>query len=252
MIPRFVKPIWGKEGTIFLLEVDHLSVFYGKAQVFNDVNLRVDKREIVAIIGPNGTGKTTLLRAISGLHRAVKGSITFLGERIDRLPSHEIVKRGIAHCPERYKLFPDMTVLENIEMGAFLRKDHSAIKTDLEEAFSLFPLLEERKSQQAKTLSGGEQQMLTIARALMSKPKLLMLDEPSLGLAPIIREKLVNAIREIRKRGITIMMIEQDVALALSLCDRGYVFEEGTVSMEGSKKFLEGNPKIREAYLGII
>jgi len=212
----------------------------------------VDKGEIVAIIGPNGTGKTTLLRAISGLHRATKGKITFFGERIDRLPPHEIVKRGIAHCPERFKLFPDMTVLENIELGAFLRKDHSAIKKDLDDVFALFPLLEERKSQMARTLSGGEQQMLAIGRALMSKPKLLMLDEPSLGLAPIIRENLVDAIQEITRRGITIMMIEQDVPLALRLCDRGYVFEDGTVIMEGSKKFLEGNPKIREAYLGIV
>jgi branched-chain amino acid transport system ATP-binding protein len=247
-----VRLTWAKEGTVFLLEVNNLSVFYGKAEIFHDVNLKVNKGEIVAIIGPNGTGKTTLLRTISGLHRAAKGSIIFSGERIDNLPPHEIVKRGIAHCPERYKLFPDMTVLENIEMGAFLRKNQSEIKTDLEEAFSLFPLLEERKRQQARTLSGGEQQMLAIARGLMSKPKLLMLDEPSLGLAPIIRDKLVDAIREITKRGITIMMIEQDVALALDLCDRGYVFEEGTVIMEGSKKFLEGNPRIREAYLGII
>ena len=234
------------------LEVSNLSVFYGKAQIFHNVNLNVDRGEIVAIIGPNGTGKTTLLRTISGLHRAAEGSITFFGERIDGLPPHEIVKRGIAHCPERYKLFPDMTVLENIELGAFLRKDVSEIQKDMEEVFALFPLLEERRSQEAKTLSGGEQQMLAIARALMSKPKLLMLDEPSLGLAPIIREKLVDAIQEIRSRGLTIMMIEQDVALALSLCDRGYVFEEGTVCMEGTKKFLEGNPKIREVYLGMV
>ena len=235
-----------------LLEISNLSVFYGKAQVFHDVNLKVDKGEIVAIIGPNGTGKTTLLRAISGLHKATVGCIIFMGDRIDRLPPHEIVKRGIAHCPERYKLFPEMTVLENVELGAFIRKDHSAIKRDLEEVLNLFPLLEERKRQEARTLSGGEQQMLAIARALMSKPKLLMLDEPSLGLAPIIRENLIDAIKEINKRGLTIMMIEQDVALALSLCDRGYVFEEGTVYMEGPKKFLEGNKKIREAYLGIV
>ncbi len=234
-----------------LLEVSNLSVYYGKAEVFHDVNLSVDKGEIVAIIGPNGTGKTTLLRVISGLHRAAKGKITFMGERIDGLPSHEIVKRGIAHCPERYKLFPEMTVFENVELGAFLRRDQSAIKKDLSDAFKLFPLLEERRNQDARTLSGGEQQMLAIARALMSKPKLLMLDEPSLGLAPIIREKLVDAIKEIKRRGLTIMMIEQDVALALSLCDRGYVFEEGTVCMEGTQEFLKDNPKIREAYLGI-
>jgi branched-chain amino acid transport system ATP-binding protein len=237
---------------IMLLEVNNLSVFYGKAQVFHDVSLIVDSGEIVAIIGPNGTGKTTLLRTISGLHRAAVGNITFMGERIDGLPSYEIVKRGIAHCPERYKLFPEMTVLENVELGAFLRKDQSSIQSDLEDAFNLFPLLKERKSQEARTLSGGEQQMLAIARALMSKPKLLMLDEPSLGLAPIIREKLVDAIQEIRRRGVAIMMIEQDVALVLSLCDRGYVFEEGSICMEGTRNFLKGNPKIKEAYLGIV
>jgi branched-chain amino acid transport system ATP-binding protein len=235
-----------------LLEVSDLSVFYGKAQVFHDINLRVDRSEIVAIIGPNGTGKTTLLRAISGLHEAAVGSIKFMGERIDGLPPHEIVKRGIAHCPERYKLFPEMTVLENVELGAFLRRDHSSIQRDLEEVFTLFPSLKERKNQEAKTLSGGEQQMLAIARALMSKPKLLMLDEPSLGLAPIIRKKLVDAIQEIRERGLTIMMIEQDVGLALSLCDRGYVLEEGSIYLEGTRKFLKGNPKIKEAYLGIV
>ncbi|UCC58260.1 MAG: ABC transporter ATP-binding protein [Candidatus Bathyarchaeum sp.] len=235
-----------------MLEISNLSVFYGKAQVFHDVNLRVEREEIVAIIGPNGTGKTTLLRAISGLHRVAVGSITFMGERINGLPPHEIVKRGIAHCPERYKLFPEMTVLENVELGAFLRKDSSSIQRDLADALNLFPLLKERKSQEARTLSGGEQQMLAIARALMSKPKLLMLDEPSLGLDPIIREKLVDAIQEIRRRGLTIIIIEQDVALALSLCDRGYVFEEGTICMEGTREFLKGNQKIKEAYLGIF
>ena len=234
------------------LEVSNLSVFYGKAQVFHNVNLRVDRGEIVAVTGPNGTGKTTLLRAISGLHRVAEGSIKFLGERIDGLPPHEIVKRGIAHCPERYKLFPDMTVLENVELGAFLRKDHLAIQRDIEDSFNMFPLLNERKHHEARTLSGGEQQMLAIARALMSKPKLLMLDEPSLGLAPIIRAKLVDAIQEIRRRGITIIMIEQDVALALSLCDRGYVLEEGSIYMEGTREFLKGNQTIREAYLGIF
>jgi len=235
-----------------LLEVSNLSVFYGKAQVFHDVNLRVERGEIVAIIGPNGTGKTTLLRVISGLHRAAVGSITFMGKRIDGLPPHEIIKRGIAHCPERYKLFPEMTVLENVALGAFFRKDQALIKRDLEEAFNLFPLLEERKNQEARTLSGGEQQMLAIARALMSKPKLLMLDEASLGLAPIIREKLIEAIKKIRKRGLTLLMIEQDVALALRLCDRCYVMEEGGICMEGTREFLKGNNKIKNAYLGVF
>lgn len=234
-----------------MLEVKNLSVYYGKAQALHDVNLRVDKGEIVTIIGPNGTGKTALLRAISGLLKPTEGTIKFQGERIDKLPPHEIVKRGIAHCPERRRLFPEMTVMENLELGAYLRKDAEKIRNDLETVIKLFPLLKERKSQEARTLSGGEQQMLAIARALMSNPKLLMLDEPSLGLAPIIREKLTNAIYEIERSGVTILMVEQDVGLALSLCDRGYVFEEGSVCMEGSRRYLKDNPRIKKAYLGI-
>ena len=224
---------------------------YGKAQILHDVNLGVNEGEIVGIMGPNGTGKTVFLRTISGLLKPTEGSITFLGERIDKLSSHEIVKRGIAHCPERQKLFPEMTVMENLEIGAYLCNDAEKILSDLKATFELFPLLEERKQQMARTLSGGEQQMLTLARALMSSPKLLMLDEPSMGLAPIIREKLVNAINEINRRGITVLIVEQDVALALSLCDRGYVFEEGSVCIEGSRAYLKGNPRIKEAYLGI-
>jgi branched-chain amino acid transport system ATP-binding protein len=211
----------------------------------------VNEGEIVSILGPNGTGKTALLRSISGLLKPREGIISFLGERIDRLPPHEIVRRGIAHCPERKKLFPEMTVSENLELGAYLRKDVDGIRKDLRETLELFPLLQERKSQEAQTLSGGEQQMLTLARALMSKPKLLMMDEPSLGLAPIIREKLMDSIREIRRRDITILIVEQDVCLALDLCDRAYVFQEGTVSMEGSRDELAGNPRIKEAYFGI-
>ena len=234
-----------------MLEVKDVSIYYGKAEVLHDVNLKVNSGEIVTIIGPNGTGKTALLRVISGLMKPEKGSITFFGERIDGLHSHEIVKRGIAHCPERKRLFPEMSVMENLEMGAYLRKDTKNIDQDLKKVISLFPLLEERKNQDSRTLSGGEQQMLAIARALMSNPKLLILDEPSLGLAPIIREKLVAAIKKIRNDGITILMVEQDVCLALSLCDRGYVFEDGTVAMNGSKKYLEGNPRIKEAYLGV-
>ena len=234
-----------------MLEVKDLSVYYGKAQVLHDVNLKVDKGDIVTIIGPNGTGKTALLRVISGLMKPTEGTITFLGERIDGLPPHEVVKKGIAHCPERRRLFPDMTVMENLELGAYLRKDTEKIQRDLEKVNALFPLLKERKRQEARTLSGGEQQMLAIARALMSDPKLLILDEPSLGLAPIIRKKLTDAIHEIKRGGVTILMVEQDVCLALSLCDRGYVFEEGTVGMEGTRKYLEGNPRIKEAYLGV-
>jgi branched-chain amino acid transport system ATP-binding protein len=192
-----------------------------------------------------------MLRTISGLLKPVEGSITFLGERIDGLPSHEIVKRGIAHCPERQKLFPEMTVFENIEMGAYIRRDSAQIRQDLDRVFSMFPVLAERKNQEARTLSGGEQQMMTLARALMSNPKLLMMDEPSLGLAPLMREKLTRAIMEIRASGVTVMMVEQDVGLALSVADRGYVFEQGTVFIEGNREYLIGNPRVKEAYLGI-
>ena len=233
-----------------MLEAEDISVHYGKAQILHGVNLKVEKGEIVAIMGPNGTGKTVFLRTISGLLRPTTGSITFLGERIDKLPSHEIVKKGIAHCPERQKLFPEMTVMENLELGAYLRRDAAGIRSDLEATLELFPVLEERKNQMARTLSGGEQQMLTLGRALMSDPKLLMLDEPSMGLAPIIREKIMGIISEIRRRGVTVLLVEQDVALALSLCDRGYVFEEGTVFIEGTNAYLKGNPRIKEAYLG--
>ena len=233
-----------------MLEAEDISVHYGKAQILHGVNLKVEKGEIVAIMGPNGTGKTVFLRTISGLLRPTTGSITFLGERIDKLPSHEIVKKGIAHCPERQKLFPEMTVMENLELGAYLRRDAAGIRSDLEATLELFPVLEERKNQVARTLSGGEQQMLTLGRALMSDPKLLMLDEPSMGLAPIIREKIMGIISEIRRRGVTVLLVEQDVALALSLCDRGYVFEEGTVFIEGTNAYLKGNPRIKEAYLG--
>ena len=234
-----------------MLKVEDLSLYYGKAEVLHDVNLKVNEGEIVAILGSNGTGKTALLRSISGLLKPRKGIISFLNERIDRLPPHEIVKRGIALCPERKKLFPEMTVSENLELGAYLRKDVDGIRKDLKEMLELFPLLDERKSQEAQTLSGGEQQMLTLARALMSKPKLLMMDEPSLGLAPIMGEKLTKAIRKIRRRGITILLVEQDVCLALNLCDRGYVFQEGTVSMEGRRDELVGNRHIKDAYFGI-
>ena len=226
-------------------------MYYGKAEILHNVNLKVNKGEIVSVLGSNGTGKTALLRSISGLLKPREGIISFLGERIDTLPPHEIVRRGIAHCPERKKLFPEMTVSENLELGAYLRKDVDGIKKDLKETLELFPLLQERKSQEAQTLSGGEQQMLTLARALMSKPKLLMMDEPSLGLAPIIREKLMDAIREIRRRGITILIVEQDVCLALDLCDRAYVFQAGTISMEGRREELVGNPRIKDAYFGV-
>ena len=234
-----------------MLEIIDLVVNIGKAQILHSLNLKINAGEIVAILGPNGTGKTVLLRTISGLLKPASGSITFFGESIVGLRPHEIVKKGIAHCPERQKLFPEMTVMENIELGAYLRRDRNQISRDLSRVLSMFPVLEERKNQEARTLSGGEQQMLTLARALMSSPKLLMMDEPSLGLAPIMREKLTSAMREIRKSGITILMVEQDIGLALSVIDRGYVFEQGTVFIQGSRDYLIQNPRVKEAYLGI-
>ena len=235
-----------------MLEVKNLSVYYGKYEALREVNLKMEKGESVAVIGPNGSGKTALLRTISGLLRPKDGEIYFFGERIDKLQTHEIVDRGISHCPERRKLFPNMTVMENLEFGAYLRKDREKIQKDLDEIVRLFPLLEERKNQMAKTLSGGEQQMLSIGRALMANPKLLMLDEPSLGLAPMIRERLINVVGEIHRRGIGILLVEQDLGLALSLCQRGYVFEQGRVCLKGNRRFLKGNPRVKDAYLGLI
>lgn len=233
-----------------MLEIENLSVSYEKAAILNKVNLRVENGELVFIIGPNGTGKTTLLRSISSLIKPTSGTITFLGERIDGLAPHKIVQKGIVYCPERKKLFPEMTVMENIELGAYLIKNKEKIRNNFSMIFSLFPILDERRDQEARRLSGGEQQMLAIARALMSEPKLLMLDEPSLGLAPKSRDDLICAIIKIKESGITILMVEQNVGLALGLGDRGYLLEEGKVSLKGTASFFKTNPKVKEVYLG--
>ena len=233
-----------------MLDIKDLSVSFQKAGILNNVNLNVKDRELVFVIGPNGTGKTTLLRAISGLIKPTNGSITFLGERIDGLAPHKIVQKGISHCPERKKIFPEMTVMENIELGAYLKKNKEEIRNNFDRIFSLFPILSERRGQEARRLSGGEQQMLAIARSLMSEPKLLMLDEPSLGLAPKTRDDLTEAIFQIKQSGITVLMVEQNVGLALTLGDRGYLLEEGKVSLEGNANFLKKNSKIKQAYLG--
>ena len=233
-----------------MLEIRDLSLSFQKDSILNKVNLNVKDRELVFVIGSNGTGKTTLLRAISGLIKPTNGNITFLGERIDGLAPHKIVQKGISHCPERKKLFPEMTVMENIELGAYLNKGKEEMRNNFDMIFSLFPILYERRDQEARRLSGGEQQMLAIARSLMSEPKLLMLDEPSLGLAPKTRDDLIEAIFQIKQSGITILMVEQNVGLALSLGDRGYLLEEGKVSLEGTVNFLKTNSKIEKAYLG--
>jgi len=234
-----------------LLEVKDLTVYYDGALALNGVSLRVEDRTFVSVVGPNGAGKTTLLRAISGLEEPDSGTIMFDGERIDKLPAYKIVKKGIVHCPERRRPFPEMSVLENLKMGAYLRKDRGEIAKDLETCFELFPVLKERSGQEARTLSGGEQQMLAIARALMCKPKLLLIDEPSLGLAPILKDKMFDAIKKIQLSGVTVLLVEQDVSVAMGLSDRIYVLAHGRIATEGNREQLMKDRDVREIYLGI-
>ncbi len=235
----------------FLLSVENITVHYGAALALNNVSLNMKEGELVAVLGPNGAGKTTLLRSIFGLKKISKGSINFMGKEIHKLSPYNITKSGISLCPERRRLFPDMTVLENLEMGAYLRKDKDEVKKDLNGVYDLFPVLRERRNQRAGTLSGGEQQMLAIGRALMAKPKLLMLDEPSLGLSPIVKGKIFKSVQEIRKEGTTILLVEQDAYSALRIADRAYILETGNVVLEGSCKELLANQQVKRAYLGI-
>ena len=230
-----------------LLEVKSLKVSYGKAIALNGLSLNVDEKEMVGVVGPNGAGKSTLLRAISALIPR-EGEIAFMGERIDQHPAHEIVLKGIIHCPERRQLFADFTVAENLEMGAFLRKDKQKIREDLRSVYRLFPVLEERKKQLSATLSGGEQQMLAIGRSMMSSPKLLMLDEPSIGLSPLIKKSLIEGIRSIWKSGIAVLIVEQDASLALDLAERVYIIEHGKIGLEGKSKDLINNEEVRRVY----
>jgi len=244
-----------------LLDVKDVTVHYNGALVLDGVSLKVRDGEFVAVVGPNGAGKTTLLRAISGLvrehppgareHPHMSGTITFDGKRIDKLKAYHIAKRGVIMSPERRRPFFEMSVKENVEIGAYLRKDKKGIRKDLEWAYKLFPVLKERGDQIAGTLSGGEQQMLAIARALMSKPKLLLIDEPSLGLAPIIKKEVFKSIKEIQRSGVTILLVEQDVSVALDLADRIYVLAHGRIAAEGTKKELMKDTDVREIYLGI-
>lgn len=233
-----------------LLEIKNLVVHYGRAQALHDVSLNVNPGEIVTLIGSNGAGKTTTLRTISGLKRASAGEIWFAGERIDRLASHQIVQRGLCHVPERRELFPHMTVLENLMLGAFLQTDRIQIQKELDEIFAHFPVLKERRHQHARTLSGGEQQMLAITRALMAKPKLLLLDEPSLGLSPILIKQIAKVVRGINARGVPIVLVEQNARLALGLGHRGYVLETGKIVLEGPAQELIKNERVKRAYLG--
>jgi branched-chain amino acid transport system ATP-binding protein len=244
-----------------MLEVDNLTVQYDGAMALNNVSINVEKGEFVAVVGPNGAGKSTLLKAISGVLRefqrgrreraSISGTILFEKKKIDKLKPWHIVKKGIIHCPERRRPFPEMSVLENLMMGSYLRKDKDQIKKDLQTAYQLFPILKERKDQMAQTLSGGEQQMLAIARALMSKPRLLTIDEPSLGLAPLVKQKVFDSIKEVWTSGITILLVEQDASIALSLANRAYVLTHGRIAAQGTTDELMKNEDIREMYIGI-
>ena len=234
-----------------LLEVKEITVHYYKVSAIRDISINVEDGEIVALIGSNGAGKTTTLRAISGLKHPKTGEIHFKGQRIDKMPPHKINALGIAMVPEGRRVFPQMTVLENLLMGAFLRKDKDDIQKDLEVVvFRHFPRLKERKSQDAGTLSGGEQQMLAMGRALMSAPKLLLLDEPSLGLSPIMCMEIGKIIRDIHTEGRTVILVEQNARLALALAQHAYVIETGHIALSGPAKELHNNDNVKKAYLG--
>jgi branched-chain amino acid transport system ATP-binding protein len=233
-----------------VLEVRDLHVHYGAIEALRGISLEVPAGEVVALIGANGAGKTTTLRAISRMLRASAGTVRFLGEDVTRLPSHAIVARGMAHAPEGRGIFLNLTVGENLALGAYLRRDREAIAHDADRAFALFPILAERRGQVAGTLSGGEQQMLAVARALMSRPKLMLLDEPSLGLAPQVVERIFGVLREVNQGGVALLLVEQNAHKALQLAHRGYVLETGAVVMRGTGKELLASREVRKAYLG--
>ncbi len=233
-----------------MLTVEGLECRYGKVAAVRDLSLTVEKGELVTLIGANGAGKTTTLKAISGVLSPAAGRVTFEGEDITRVPARRILQRGIAHCPEGRRVFPYMTVRENLEMGCYLRTDSAGIAVDMKRLFDRFPILFERRNQAAGTLSGGEQQMLAISRALMSRPKLILFDEPSLGLAPNLVERTFDIIRQIRVEGVTVVMVEQNAFAALELSDRSYVLEQGRVSLTGTGPELLNNPHVKAAYLG--
>jgi len=248
-----------------LLEVANLKVCYDKAVLINDLSMGVDTGELVSLVGPNGAGKSTLLKAITGLVAwereitrrstagdiTLEGTVTFDGERIDEVPAHEIVKRGLIHCPERRRPFREMTVHDNLLAGAYLTKKKDKIHDDLDKVYQLFPVLKERLTQISGTLSGGEQQMLAIGRALMSEPKLLCIDEPSTGLAPLLRKEVFGKIAEIRKLGITVLLVEQEVSTVFKMASRNYVLSSGKIIAEGTGDELLANEVIRKTYLGL-
>jgi branched-chain amino acid transport system ATP-binding protein len=248
-----------------LLEVANLSVIYDKAMIINNLSMHVNEGELVSLVGPNGAGKSTLLRAITGLvawereirrrstggEVTLKGSVSFEGQRIDTIPAHEIVERGLIHCPERRRPFREMTVLDNLLAGAYLQKDKEEIKKSLNKVYELFPVLKDRSNQISGTLSGGEQQMLAIGRALMSTPKLLCIDEPSTGLAPILKGEVFEKIKEIKKMGITVLLVEQEVSTVFEMASRNYVLSSGKIIAEGTGKELLKDEVIRKTYLGL-
>jgi branched-chain amino acid transport system ATP-binding protein len=233
-----------------VLTVSDLNLRYGKVNALRGVSLQVNEGEIVALIGANGAGKTTTLKAISGVIRPFAGQIRFDGGDVTRASPRDILQAGIAHCPEGRRIFPHLSVRENLELGAYLRSDAAEVAADMDRLFGRFPILAERSEQIAGTLSGGEQQMLAISRALMSRPKLILFDEPSLGLAPQLVEQIFEIVAEIRKEGRTVVMVEQNAFAALELCDRAYVLETGSIALEGTGRELLKNPKVQAAYLG--
>ena len=233
-----------------LLELKDVHTYYGSVHALRGVSLKVEEGEIVTLIGSNGAGKTTTLRTISGLERARSGSITLKGKSIEAAEPHDIVRLGVGHSPEGRRVFARMSVRENLEMGAFLRKPGPDVQKDFKKIFDLFPRLKEREGQAAGTMSGGEQQMLAMARALMSQPKLLLLDEPSMGLSPIMVEKIFEVVRDISSQGVTVLLVEQNARLALQAAHRGYVMDSGLITMSGDAKQMLDDPKVRAAYLG--
>jgi branched-chain amino acid transport system ATP-binding protein len=235
-----------------LLEVENIHSYYGHIHALRGVSLTVEEGEIVTLIGSNGAGKTTTLRSIHGILPPREGRIVFRGEEIQGVPAHSMIEKGISQSPEGRKIFHRMTVLENLEMGAYHRKDRTETQDDMTRVFDLFPRLKERVKQEAGTMSGGEQQMLAIGRSLMGRPKLLLLDEPSMGLAPVLVERIFEVIEEINKQGTTILLVEQNANVALEIATRGYVLETGTIVNAAPAEKLREDPKVREAYLGEI
>jgi len=233
-----------------ILEVSDVHTYYGSIQALKGISLEVREGEIVTLLGSNGAGKSTTLRSINGLNRPRRGTIRFDGRDITRVPAHEIVKRGIAQSPEGRRLFPRMSVTENLEMGAFQRSDRAGIREDMDRVFELFPRLHERRHQKAGTMSGGEQQMCAIGRALMARPKLLLLDEPSLGLAPIFVERIFEIVKTINDQGTSILLVEQNALMALDAADRGYVLETGRIALTDRAEALKTNEQVRKTYLG--